>query len=215
MERFCHKCGSLVSGSGAFCPLCGESMEVEGTMASTGSVDLSKPVAPSYANGDVMPNGDGTMGMAAPQQQVHTAGGMGYANTAASTPVNGYQQPQAGYQQPAGYSQPNPNAAQYPQGAPIVYNNFGAPSAKHMTTGQWMLTTLILGLVNCIPVIGFIAYIVILLVWAFGDSPYLDRKNWARSTLIWMLIAIGIGILAVIVLAVAGVSMAGIIADSF
>ena len=215
MERFCHKCGSLVSGSGTFCPTCGASMEVEGTM---NSVDLSKPVSPTFANGDVLPNGDGTMGISAPQQQVHTAGGMGYANTAASTPINGYQQPQAGYQQSAGYSQPNPNTAQYPQGAPIVYNNYNTPNTpapNFMTTGQWMLTSLILGLVSCIPVIGFIGYLVIMLVWAFGDTQRIDRKNWARASLIWMLIAIGIIAVLFIVLLVAGISIADAIGNSY
>ena len=201
MERFCHKCGSLVSGSGAFCPLCGESMEVEGT-TNANSVDLSKPVSPSFtANGDVLPNGDGTMGMATPQQQVHTAGGMGYANAA----------PNGGYQQPAGYSQPTSNNAQYPQGAPIVYNNYNnAPAPEFMTTGQWMLTSLILGLVSCIPVIGFIAYLVIMLIWAFGDTQRIDRRNWARASLIWMLIAIGIVAVLFIVILVAGISLAEI-----
>ena len=204
MERFCHKCGSLVSGSGAFCPLCGESMEVEGTNGNTAmnSVDLSKPASSAYtANGDVLPNGDGTMGMATPQQQVHTAGGMGYASTA----------PTGGYQQPAGYSQPNGNTAQYPQGAPIVYNNYNnAPAPEFMTTGQWMLTSLILGLVSCIPVIGFIAYLVIMLIWAFGDTQRIDRRNWARASLIWMLIAIGIVAVLFIVILVAGISLAEI-----
>lgn len=36
MERFCDKCGSLVSGDGGFCPSCGASM------GSVGGVDLSK-----------------------------------------------------------------------------------------------------------------------------------------------------------------------------
>ena len=36
MERFCSKCGTLVSGDGAFCPKCGAPME--------SAVDLSKPV---------------------------------------------------------------------------------------------------------------------------------------------------------------------------
>lgn len=35
MERFCSKCGTLVSGEGAFCPQCGAPME--------SAVDLSKP----------------------------------------------------------------------------------------------------------------------------------------------------------------------------
>ena len=39
MERFCSKCGTLVSGEGAFCPQCGAPME--------SAVDLSKPAESS------------------------------------------------------------------------------------------------------------------------------------------------------------------------
>lgn len=35
MERFCSKCGTLVTGSGAFCPQCGAALE--------SAVDLNKP----------------------------------------------------------------------------------------------------------------------------------------------------------------------------
>lgn len=39
MERFCDKCGTLVSGEGGFCPSCGAPM----SSAMQGGVDLSKP----------------------------------------------------------------------------------------------------------------------------------------------------------------------------
>ena len=39
MERFCDKCGTLVSGDGKFCPTCGAPME--------SVVDLEKPSTPS------------------------------------------------------------------------------------------------------------------------------------------------------------------------
>ena len=39
MERFCDKCGTLVSGNGKFCPTCGAPME--------SAVDLGKPSTPS------------------------------------------------------------------------------------------------------------------------------------------------------------------------
>lgn len=41
MERFCNKCGTLVSGDGKFCPQCGEPME--------SAVDLSKPSDPAFS----------------------------------------------------------------------------------------------------------------------------------------------------------------------
>lgn len=39
MERFCDKCGTLVSGDGGFCPSCGAPM----SSVFQGGVDLSKP----------------------------------------------------------------------------------------------------------------------------------------------------------------------------
>ena len=41
MERFCSKCGSLVTGEGKFCPKCGEPMD--------SAVDLSKPSSQPYS----------------------------------------------------------------------------------------------------------------------------------------------------------------------
>ena len=61
-----------------------------------------------------------------------------------------------------------------------------------MTTGQWMLTTLIIA----IPIVG----IVMTFVWAFGNG---NRKNYCRSALIWMLI----GIVLWIILVVSGASI--------
>lgn len=42
MERFCDKCGTLVSGDGEFCPSCGAKMESAVSVPSSG-VDLNKP----------------------------------------------------------------------------------------------------------------------------------------------------------------------------
>lgn len=63
-----------------------------------------------------------------------------------------------------------------------------------MTTGQWMLTTLIIA----IPIVG----IVMTFVWAFGNGNN-NRKNYCRSALIWMLI----GIVLWIILVVSGASI--------
>lgn len=51
MERFCSKCGTLVSGDGKFCPQCGEPMESAVDLSKPSEQAFSQPVNPS----DTMP----------------------------------------------------------------------------------------------------------------------------------------------------------------
>lgn len=51
---------------------------------------------------------------------------------------------------------------------------------RPVTFRDWMVTYLLL----CIPVVN----IVLLLVWAFGDSVQESKTNWAKALLVWMLI---------------------------
>ena len=53
-----------------------------------------------------------------------------------------------------------------------------------MTVGDWVLTIFI----SSLPLIGFI----FLFIWAFGDNQRNERVNWAKATLIWMLLGIAI-----------------------
>lgn len=47
---------------------------------------------------------------------------------------------------------------------------------------EWMLTILVMA----IPIVGF----VMLFVWAFGSNTNTSKSNWAKATLVWMLIGI-------------------------
>lgn len=190
MERFCHKCGSLVTGTGAFCPLCGEAMELN----TNSSVNLNKPSDAAFGaanNNDVMPTGAGNP---APQS---------IPVTPAAAPAQPYGAAPAYAQQPA------PNAAPYPtQPTTTVYNTYNtAPVQKHMTTGQWVLTTFLSGL----GIIGLI----LLFVWAFGDNEYPDKKTYARAMLIWQLVAVILVILYIIIIAVIGVSFGAMMNESY
>lgn len=64
MERFCDKCGTLVSGEGMFCPNCGSVLP--------GAVSLNKPASseemPSINSGEVYPGGQQTYNQAPPNQ---------------------------------------------------------------------------------------------------------------------------------------------------
>ncbi len=71
---------------------------------------------------------------------------------------------------------------------------------KQMSVGDWMITMFI----TAIPVLGFI----MLLVWAFSDGTNRSKKNWAKATLIFLLI---VSVLYFIF----GVVIAGILATLF
>lgn len=56
-----------------------------------------------------------------------------------------------------------------------------------VSVGNWMLTILIMA----IPLVNLI----MLLVWAFSSGTPLSKSNWAKATLLWILIMIVIGVL--------------------
>lgn len=51
---------------------------------------------------------------------------------------------------------------------------------KPVGVGNWMVTYLLM----CIPLVNLI----LLLVWAFGSNTPVSKANWAKATLLWMLI---------------------------
>lgn len=51
-----------------------------------------------------------------------------------------------------------------------------------MTTSEWFWTTFLLG----IPLVN----IVLLLVWGFGSSGNLNRRNYCRASMIWIAIVL-------------------------
>ena len=64
------------------------------------------------------------------------------------------------------------------------------------SVGSWILTMLLVG----IPVFGFIY----LLILAFGSGHSASKRNWAKATLIWMVIGVVLGILLSAVLGALG-----------
>lgn len=143
MERFCSKCGTLVSGEGAFCPQCGAPLE--------SAVNLSKQ--PVSSAGQPV-----SMGTQYPQNTPQP-----YGNT---------------YNQ-SGNSAQMPN---YPQSSNVVNER-----TEHMTMGQWLGTIILTTWFSIIS-------IVLLFVWAFGDTPQ-PKKNYCRAMLIIQAIGVGITIL--------------------
>jgi len=62
--------------------------------------------------------------------------------------------------------------------------------APVMTTGQWIVTMLLL----CIPFLN----IILLIVWATSSTENPSKANWAKAQLIFMGISIALGILMAI-----------------
>ena len=58
------------------------------------------------------------------------------------------------------------------------------------TVGNWLVTLLI----TFIPIIG----IIMLFVWAFGSGTKTSKSNWAKASLLLLLIAISLAALSVI-----------------
>lgn len=53
---------------------------------------------------------------------------------------------------------------------------------KVMSTKDWFITLFI----TTIPLVGFI----MLIVWAVGDDSNINRKNFAKASLLWIIIGI-------------------------
>ena len=67
------------------------------------------------------------------------------------------------------------------------------PDLRPMSVGNWFLTLLILG----IPLVNVVMY----LVWAFLPAGNVNRRNYCRAVLLWILVGV---VLAILFLLVAG-----------
>ena len=60
-----------------------------------------------------------------------------------------------------------------------------------MSMKDWFITLLI----SYIPLVGLI----MLIIWAFDSNTNVNKKNWAKASLIWMLVGIGIAIIILVI----------------
>ncbi|WP_226389166.1 hypothetical protein [Penaeicola halotolerans] len=58
---------------------------------------------------------------------------------------------------------------------------------NQMTVGDWVVTMLI----TFVPLVN----LVMLFVWAFGGNAHPSKETWAKASLIWLAIGIGLYIL--------------------
>ena len=192
MERFCHNCGSLVSGEGVFCPQCGGRLDAfdlntdsnaSQTEAVSTGVNLQKPVeaaAETTTASTQMPEAGAQPVYTAPVSTTgYTDGASGYTNNTYSY---------------------NPNNT-----APYVNTSNATVQPEEMTVGQWVLTLFLSGL-------GIIG-IILLFVWGFSDNTPLAKKNFSRAMLIWYAISVGLVILFWIIGAACAISIPLMFAD--
>lgn len=107
------------------------------------------------------------------------------------------QVPQDGF---SGYQATQPTYQPY--GAPH-YPTYQAPPYYEVdTTPLSIKNYLFMFFIGCIPLVGFI----MLLVWAFGNYS-INKKNFARAQLIFMLILIGVFIVISIISAIAAIGL--------
>lgn len=68
-------------------------------------------------------------------------------------------------------------------GAMVMETN----GAGDVSIGDWMVTLFL----AAIPIVGLI----MVLVWAFSGGTNPSKQNWARATLLWGVILIGVGVI--------------------
>jgi hypothetical protein len=73
----------------------------------------------------------------------------------------------------------------------------GHADTRPMTVGEWMLTLLVLA----IPLVNFVMY----LVWAFSGTGNVNRRNFCRASIYWVLIIVGLWLAIAVLAAVVGV----------
>ncbi len=169
MERFCDKCGSLVSGNVKFCPLCGAKMGFELNISSdldidTGSsfldeLDTSIPEMNDNATGADEAKNSASVQMPVINTPDTANTAFGAQNSASKGYVPHYMPPQS-------------NAAAYQ-----FYGASQQSDTEKLTMGQWAGTLL---LSTCL---GIVSYI-LLIMWGFGNTAKEPRKSFARAMLV-------------------------------
>jgi cell division protein FtsW (lipid II flippase) len=75
------------------------------------------------------------------------------------------------------------------------------PATGSMSVKDWFLTLLI----TYIPLVG----LVMLLVWAFDSNTNMNKKNWAKASLLWMVVGIAIAFIIFVLFMGAFLSLLG------
>lgn len=71
-------------------------------------------------------------------------------------------------------------------------------SGPPMTVGGWIGRSLLMELLNFVPLIGWIINIVLLCIWSGDNAKDQTFRNWAKAQIIVMLISIAVSVLLIV-----------------
>lgn len=162
---FCKVCGRTISNENAnFCEYCGSALN------SRGESDIYE-----NAGRESMNNGNSRYERNERSFQSNYANESGQYNSGSWQTNAGYNS----YGRGTGYADNSLTG--------ILAGTAGTAEAENsMSFLHWIVILLL----PYIPIIGTFAYFVLLLVWAFGRTASITRKNWARASLVMLVVAI-------------------------
>lgn len=104
------------------------------------------------------------------------------------------------------------NGGGYAQGMPNNYATYAAPQngGCPVSVGGWIGRSLVLNIIACIPILGTIAYIVLLVIWSGDVSKEQTFRNWAKAQIVVFLIMLGIGLLVFFIMMAAGIGFVSV-----
>lgn len=80
-------------------------------------------------------------------------------------------------------------------------NFYPAQDSTPVRTSDWFWTLFI----TAIPLVGLI----MLLVWSFGSGNNVNKANWAKATLLWILVITAFYVMILVIFGLSFLSMAG------
>lgn len=156
----CRTCGRIIANENAnFCEYCGAATDAN----RDGAMNYNR-----YADG-------GTDGAS----HNTVSGGTEYANRAEREDAS-YD---AGQQGGFGYGQTQSGTA----GLSAILN--GTAGTAETESSMSFIHWIVIMVLPYIPMIGTLAYLVLLLIWAFGRTASKTRRSWARATLVITVVA--------------------------
>lgn len=87
-------------------------------------------------------------------------------------------------------------------------NQYQNPSRGYpVSVGGWIGRSLGLAVLSCIPIVGFIVYIIILVMWSKDISKEETFRNWAKAQIVVMIIIVVVVAIIAAIIALSGYAL--------